>query len=259
MADTLNKTELVAKIASSTGQSQATVDAVLNGLFDALAESVGSGTKVSIPGLARRRAHAPRRAHRPQPADRRHRSRSRPATRSRSRPARSSRLPPSRQTAFRRGVRREPCAPSPFSGRQPRRGRLAESDARPCSGGECTLEVCAGRGVNARVRARHWARAQSAASRLVRCPAQSACSALPCSCSSRSSRRSPRSRSAAVRRAARSRIRARRPLRGADREAPREPRRGRHDRRTRARRVGAEPQASRVRPRPRRRRRIAPP
>ena len=51
MADkSLNKTELVAKIAASTGQSQATVDTVLGGLFDALAESVGSGTKVSIPG-----------------------------------------------------------------------------------------------------------------------------------------------------------------------------------------------------------------
>ncbi|MDF2574306.1 MAG: integration host factor [Agromyces sp.] len=51
MADkSLNKTELVAKIAASTGQSQATVDSVLGGLFDALAESVKSGTKVSIPG-----------------------------------------------------------------------------------------------------------------------------------------------------------------------------------------------------------------
>ncbi|GAA1762191.1 MULTISPECIES: HU family DNA-binding protein [Agromyces] len=58
MADTLNKSELVAKIASSTGQSQATVDGVLNGLFEALAESVGSGTKVSIPGwLAVERTH----------------------------------------------------------------------------------------------------------------------------------------------------------------------------------------------------------
>jgi DNA-binding protein HU-beta len=59
MADkSLNKTELVAKIAASTGQSQATVDAVLGGLFDALAESVGSGTKVSIPGwLAVERTH----------------------------------------------------------------------------------------------------------------------------------------------------------------------------------------------------------
>jgi DNA-binding protein HU-beta len=51
MADkSLNKTELVAKIAASTGQSQATVDSVLGGLFDALAESVSSDTKVSIPG-----------------------------------------------------------------------------------------------------------------------------------------------------------------------------------------------------------------
>ncbi|MCD5345510.1 HU family DNA-binding protein [Agromyces sp. H3Y2-19a] len=59
MADkSLNKTELVAKIAASTGQSQATVDAVLGGLFDALADSVGSGTKVSIPGwLAVERTH----------------------------------------------------------------------------------------------------------------------------------------------------------------------------------------------------------
>ncbi|WP_022892464.1 HU family DNA-binding protein [Agromyces subbeticus] len=51
MADkSLNKTELVAKVAASTGQSQATVDAVLGGLFEALAESVSSDTKVSIPG-----------------------------------------------------------------------------------------------------------------------------------------------------------------------------------------------------------------
>ena len=59
MADkSLNKTELVAKIAASTGQSQATVDAVLGGLFDALSESVNSGTKVSIPGwLAVERTH----------------------------------------------------------------------------------------------------------------------------------------------------------------------------------------------------------
>lgn len=58
MADTLNKTDLVAKIAASTGQSQATVDAVLGGLFDSLAESVKGGTKVSIPGwLAVERTH----------------------------------------------------------------------------------------------------------------------------------------------------------------------------------------------------------
>ena len=58
MADTLNKTELVAKIAAGTGESQATVDRVLGGLFDALAESVAAGTKVSIPGwLAVERTH----------------------------------------------------------------------------------------------------------------------------------------------------------------------------------------------------------
>jgi DNA-binding protein HU-beta len=59
MADkSLNKSELVAKIAASTGQSQTAVDAVLNGFFETLAESVGSGTKVSIPGwLAVERTH----------------------------------------------------------------------------------------------------------------------------------------------------------------------------------------------------------
>ena len=59
MADkSLNKSELVAKIAAATNQSQTTVDAVLSGFFDALADSVGSGTKVSIPGwLAVERSH----------------------------------------------------------------------------------------------------------------------------------------------------------------------------------------------------------
>ena len=46
----LNKTELVAKIAASTGQSQATVDTVLGGLFAALEGAVKSGDKVTIPG-----------------------------------------------------------------------------------------------------------------------------------------------------------------------------------------------------------------
>ena len=71
MADkSLNKTELVAKIAASTGQSQATVDAVLDGLFDAIAESVGGGTKVAIPGwLAVERTHrAARTGRNPRPA-----------------------------------------------------------------------------------------------------------------------------------------------------------------------------------------------
>ncbi len=46
----LNKTELVAKIAADTGQSQATVNQVLDGLFSAVSETVAKGGKVSIPG-----------------------------------------------------------------------------------------------------------------------------------------------------------------------------------------------------------------
>lgn len=51
MADkSLNKTELVAKIASSTGQSQAAVGGVLDALFAELADAVSNGVKVSVPG-----------------------------------------------------------------------------------------------------------------------------------------------------------------------------------------------------------------
>ncbi|GAB3618551.1 HU family DNA-binding protein [Okibacterium endophyticum] len=51
MADkSLNKTELVAKIASETGQSQAAVGGVLDSLFSVLADSVSNDVKVSIPG-----------------------------------------------------------------------------------------------------------------------------------------------------------------------------------------------------------------
>lgn len=46
----LNKTELVAKIAAETGQSQSTVSSVLYGLFKAVSETVADGGKVSIPG-----------------------------------------------------------------------------------------------------------------------------------------------------------------------------------------------------------------
>ena len=54
----MNKTELVAKIAASTGQSQATVDAVLGGLFSALEGAVKAGDKVTIPGwLAVEKTH----------------------------------------------------------------------------------------------------------------------------------------------------------------------------------------------------------
>ncbi|MBC9927046.1 MULTISPECIES: HU family DNA-binding protein [unclassified Leucobacter] len=46
----LNKTELVAKIAADTGQSQAAVASVVDGFFAAVSETVAKGDKVSIPG-----------------------------------------------------------------------------------------------------------------------------------------------------------------------------------------------------------------
>ncbi|WP_166986663.1 HU family DNA-binding protein [Canibacter zhoujuaniae] len=46
----LNKTELVAKVAAETGQSQAAVNSVIDGLFSAVAETLANGGKVSIPG-----------------------------------------------------------------------------------------------------------------------------------------------------------------------------------------------------------------
>jgi DNA-binding protein HU-beta len=59
MADkSLNRTELVAAVAAESGQSQATVNGVVDALFSTLAKSVGEGTKVSIPGwLAVERTH----------------------------------------------------------------------------------------------------------------------------------------------------------------------------------------------------------
>ena len=50
MADTLNKTDLVAAIAAESGQSQAAVGGVVDAFFNVVAKSVASGTKVSIPG-----------------------------------------------------------------------------------------------------------------------------------------------------------------------------------------------------------------
>ena len=47
---TVNKTELVAAIAAETGQSQVTVNAVLEALFQQLATNAANGTKVTIPG-----------------------------------------------------------------------------------------------------------------------------------------------------------------------------------------------------------------
>jgi DNA-binding protein HU-beta len=51
MADkSITKTELVASIASATGQSQATVSGVLDALFSSVSDAVAKGSKVSIPG-----------------------------------------------------------------------------------------------------------------------------------------------------------------------------------------------------------------
>ncbi len=58
MADTLNRTELVAAIAAESGQSQAAVNGVLDALFSTISASVAKGTKVTIPGwLAVERTH----------------------------------------------------------------------------------------------------------------------------------------------------------------------------------------------------------
>jgi DNA-binding protein HU-beta len=51
MADkSLNKTELVAAVAAASGQTQASVNEVLDALFSTLADSVANDTKVTIPG-----------------------------------------------------------------------------------------------------------------------------------------------------------------------------------------------------------------
>ena len=50
MANTLNKGELVAAIAASTGESQAAVNRVVDALFETIASTVKKGDKVTIPG-----------------------------------------------------------------------------------------------------------------------------------------------------------------------------------------------------------------
>lgn len=47
----ITKTELVASIASATGESQATVGRVVDGLFSAVSDAVAKGDKVTIPGF----------------------------------------------------------------------------------------------------------------------------------------------------------------------------------------------------------------
>ncbi len=49
----ITKTELVASIASATGESQATVGRVVDGLFSAVSEAVAKGEKVTIPASSR--------------------------------------------------------------------------------------------------------------------------------------------------------------------------------------------------------------
>jgi DNA-binding protein HU-beta len=46
----MNKSELVAAVAARSGQSQSDVDDTIKALFDVVAEAVGKGEKVSIPG-----------------------------------------------------------------------------------------------------------------------------------------------------------------------------------------------------------------
>lgn len=51
MADkSLNRTELVAAVAAASGQSQASVNSTLDALFTTIADEVGKGTKITIPG-----------------------------------------------------------------------------------------------------------------------------------------------------------------------------------------------------------------
>lgn len=50
MADSVNRSDLVSAIAASTGQSQASVNGVLDALLDELAANVSKGAKVTVPG-----------------------------------------------------------------------------------------------------------------------------------------------------------------------------------------------------------------
>ena len=46
----MNKSELVAAIADSTGESQAAVNRIVDAMFDTIAKEIRGGTKVTIPG-----------------------------------------------------------------------------------------------------------------------------------------------------------------------------------------------------------------
>ena len=46
----MNKSELVAAVAARTGQTQGDVDEAIKALFEVVAEAIGKGEEVSIPG-----------------------------------------------------------------------------------------------------------------------------------------------------------------------------------------------------------------
>jgi DNA-binding protein HU-beta len=46
----MNKSELVAAVAARTGQTQSDVDETVKALFEVVAEAIGKGDKVTIPG-----------------------------------------------------------------------------------------------------------------------------------------------------------------------------------------------------------------
>ena len=70
MADkSITKTELVASIASATGQSQSAVSGVLDSLFSTVSEAVAQGQQGLDPRLDLVRAGRDVGSHRPQPAD----------------------------------------------------------------------------------------------------------------------------------------------------------------------------------------------
>lgn len=50
MAETLNKSELVAAAAAASGQTQTAVSAVLDAVLETITTTVGNGGKVTIPG-----------------------------------------------------------------------------------------------------------------------------------------------------------------------------------------------------------------
>ena len=50
MADTLNKSELVAAAAAASGQTQTAVSAVLDAVLETITKTVADGGKVTIPG-----------------------------------------------------------------------------------------------------------------------------------------------------------------------------------------------------------------